>query len=127
MKQSLHRGWRTRPRLVMSFAERYWDDVLTQHNLNFVREFRVNKSTLGIPNHGNCLFLDFYFPEIRLDLEIDGSQHCLPDRMEKDKFRDDALISAGYHVMRLPWFGVKSPDQKARTQTQVAKVLDLVK
>ncbi len=45
-------------------------------------------------------FLDFYCPEAKLCVEVDGEQHEL--RKEKDIRRDAVLREAGIETMRLP-------------------------
>ena len=40
-------------------------------------------------------FIDFAFVEQKIAIEIDGSQHLLPERKEQDKKKDDLLIEQG--------------------------------
>ncbi|WP_253189327.1 endonuclease domain-containing protein [Brevundimonas sp. LM2] len=44
--------------------------------------------------------LDFYCPEIKLAVEIDGDMHR--DRAEQDKRRDAWLLDRGIQTLRLP-------------------------
>lgn len=46
-------------------------------------------------------FLDFAFDNEKIDIEIDGSQHLLPERKESDEKRDKMLIDIGWVVIRL--------------------------
>ena len=46
--------------------------------------------------------LDFYCPESRLAVEVDGSQHFTADGLADDAARAAYLRSAGIEVMRLP-------------------------
>ena len=46
-------------------------------------------------------FIDFAFVDIKLAIEIDGSQHLVPERMEKDKLKDQLLVDNGWKVIRL--------------------------
>ena len=46
--------------------------------------------------------LDFYCPESRLAVEVDGSQHYTADGLADDAARTAYLRSAGIEVMRLP-------------------------
>jgi very-short-patch-repair endonuclease len=43
-------------------------------------------------------FADFFCPEARLIVEIDGSQHA--DELARDKNRTEFLRNAGYDVLR---------------------------
>jgi very-short-patch-repair endonuclease len=44
--------------------------------------------------------VDFYCPEIRLVIELDGAVHHHPQIAENDKHRDERLIDLGYTVLR---------------------------
>ena len=44
---------------------------------------------------------DFYCPEVRLVLEIDGGIHDAPEQQNRDRWRDDALRERGLWVLRL--------------------------
>jgi very-short-patch-repair endonuclease len=44
--------------------------------------------------------VDFYAPQAKLVIEIDGSQHFEPQHAEKDKKRDEYLASLGLLVLR---------------------------
>ena len=45
--------------------------------------------------------LDFFHPEGRLAVEVDGAQHDLPEQMEHDRRRDRWLAEHGIRVMRI--------------------------
>jgi very-short-patch-repair endonuclease len=44
--------------------------------------------------------LDFYCPDAKLAVELDGDQHALPERVVYDKQRDVKLCSMGIKVLR---------------------------
>jgi len=44
--------------------------------------------------------LDFYSHEVRLNIEVDGSQHYTEEGMAKDRIRDAELGADGIEVMR---------------------------
>ena len=46
--------------------------------------------------------LDFYCPSAQLCIEIDGEDHYLGDRPQRDARRDGYLRSLGLRVLRLP-------------------------
>ncbi len=48
---------------------------------------------------GNVI-LDFYAPEIKLAIEVDGSHHFEPDQIAKDSKRDAFLGRLGIEVLR---------------------------
>lgn len=47
-----------------------------------------------------CYIVDFYCAAARLVIELDGSQHYTEDGQEKDRERDDYLLSQGLKVLR---------------------------
>jgi very-short-patch-repair endonuclease len=46
--------------------------------------------------------LDFFCPAARLDVEIDGYDHCIGDRPARDANRDRWLLSQGIRTLRIP-------------------------
>ena len=59
-------------------------------DVDFFQEFRVGRYSL-----------DFTFKDRMIDFEIDGSQHLRQKEIERDKKRDEYLVSQGWTVMRL--------------------------
>jgi very-short-patch-repair endonuclease len=53
-------------------------------------------------------FIDFAFENEKLALEIDGSQHLLPDRKSSDDKKDKLLIENGWKVIRVTDFEIKN-------------------
>ena len=45
------------------------------------------------------LILDFYCPELRLGIEVDGSIHQLPDVRERDRYRETYFADLGLTVL----------------------------
>ena len=45
-------------------------------------------------------YLDFYCPIARLAVELDGSQHGLPQNLARDETREKVLLEAGIEVLR---------------------------
>ena len=46
--------------------------------------------------------VDFYCPEIRLIVEIDGGVHDQPGQAKWDEERDKRLLELGYKMLRVP-------------------------
>jgi very-short-patch-repair endonuclease len=59
------------------------------HGFKFHRQFSIDR-----------FILDFYCPELRLAIEIDGSQHYSEDGLVCDQERDTVLHSHGISVVR---------------------------
>jgi very-short-patch-repair endonuclease len=127
MRQAPHRGWQSRG--VKSYPERFWEDILLKNGfiegVDFVRELRITKASLGEEGDTGWYFLDFFFPRLKLDLEIDGKQHSYPERVQEDQDRDRLLERNGFSVLRLPWRGLKQGSKE--TWAQVHKVLSILK
>lgn len=61
-------------------------------------------------------FLDFFFEDIKVIVEIDGKYHNTPEQIKKDRTRDSHLKALGFMIYRIP----HSNDTKAK---QVIKYL----
>jgi very-short-patch-repair endonuclease len=57
--------------------------------------------------------LDFYCPQARLAVEIDGEVHNLPQQVEHDQRRDAWLREQGIETLRLSASLLKNPGQAA--------------
>jgi very-short-patch-repair endonuclease len=59
--------------------------------------------------------VDFLWPEVWLNVEVDGAQHNTPPARRADAARDRILGAAGYTVLRFPEHLVKErPDEVLR-------------
>jgi very-short-patch-repair endonuclease len=80
--------------------------------LNKLKELKWDKNYSIIREY--CVFpyfIDFAFINEMVAVEIDGSQHLLPDRSENDKKKDDLLNSLGWSVVRISEKEVKTDIQ----------------
>ncbi len=59
------------------------------NGLRFLRQYSVGR-----------YILDFYCPEIRLAIELDGGQHAETDAVEHDQIRTDYLAACDIRVIR---------------------------
>ncbi len=66
-----------------------WYDFLKDHSPQFHRQVPIGS-----------YIVDFYCPEVKLVIELDGIQHYEADAMEYDAIRTDYLNSCGCHVVR---------------------------
>lgn len=113
IKNGTRKGWASRNK--ESYAESFWRKVLEQNEIPFKQELRVLHSELNM-NSKSCYFLDFFLTDKNVDLEIDGKQHLLPDRVKSDKIRNSALIENGYTVYRIPWIDPKFKSEEVKQQ-----------
>jgi len=73
-----------------SFPEKVFENALKQHKIKGWKY-----------NYKNSVYLyDFAFPELKIDVEIDGDTHKQPKVIEKDKRRDEFSKSRGWLVLR---------------------------
>ena len=74
----------------MTPQERHlWYDFLNSYEHSFRRQVII----------GNYI-VDFYCRKAKLAIEIDGTQHYIPDSIEYDKERTEYLESCGIKVLR---------------------------
>lgn len=85
-----------------SYAEEYWKDVLDTNEISYVEQYQIGPYQL-----------DFAFPDLMIDLEIDGDQHHLDKRVvESDKRRNLYLEERGWKIIRVKWSEYKKLTNK---------------
>ena len=115
-----HKGWISRN--ITSYPEKFFENVLKNLNLtNYEREYVVKHS------NSKNYFLDFYFPELQIDLEIDGSQHNKEEVKNKDKERDTFLSSKGIIVYRIKWKSINDEIGKQYIKEEIEKFISFYK
>lgn len=110
------KGWQTRN--IKSYAEIFWESVLQNNQIDYIKEYVVKKRSLGLEDVSNY-FLDFLIDGY-IDLEIDGKQHRYKDRKENDKIRDELLSENGFVIYRIPWI---NPKNKEAVKQQIDEFL----
>ena len=68
-----------------------WYDFLREYPVQFRRQVTCGQ-----------YILDFYCAKAKLAIELDGSQHFEPDKLEKDRIRTSYLEGLGIYVLRIP-------------------------
>ena len=74
-----------------------WYNFLRLYTPRFHRQYVI----------GNYI-VDFYCHKAKLAVELDGSQHYDPEKMEKDRIRTQELCKTGITVLRFTNLDVKS-------------------
>jgi very-short-patch-repair endonuclease len=69
----------------------YSEDKFAKMYPKLVRQFPIKR-----------WLADFYDPETKTVIEIDGSMHRLKDRQQHDRERDQIMKKLGYKVVRIP-------------------------
>lgn len=118
-----HVGWKSRN--ITSYPEKFFIRVLKNNNLfdKCKVNYPIKKRELGL-HCSASYFLDFFFEEKRIDLEIDGKQHEYEDRKKSDKVRDNALIENNFNVYRIKWKNPVNDDNKTYIKNEIEKFLD---
>lgn len=118
-------GWRVRKEL--SFPERLYKQFLEENGFKnkFTNNHPICKNELD--KDAGYYYLDFYFPEFNLDLEIDGQQHKKLDRIESDINRDESLRNRGYEIFRLEWRQITTQPGKEFLENQKKKLLEFLR
>lgn len=87
-----------------SYPERYWKEILDGAGLTYIEQHQVGLYSL-----------DFAFPEIMVDLEIDGSQHKSDERIvDSDLRRTKYLEDLGWKTIRVFWPDFKALPEQGR-------------
>ena len=115
-----HNGWQSRK--VISYPEKFFIEVLKNNNLSYEFNYPINKRhILGVDEPYNY-FIDFYFPDEKIALEIDGSQHKY--RKDHDILRDKRLSKVGIKVYRIKWRSINTDYGKEYISGQINNFLD---
>ena len=73
-------------------------------------------------DHAGRYFLDLYWPELKLVVEIDGIHHTWAENVVGDALRQNALVLHGDTVLRLPLLGLRLDADAFFTQVETAMV-----
>lgn len=120
--EGTHNGWVSRNK--KSYPEKFFKKVLKNNGLlnKCEVEYKIKKKDLGSNCHSNY-FLDFYFPDKKIDLEIDGKQHSYKKRKLSDQKRDFLLESNGIKVYRIKWKSINNDTGKKYIREEIDKFL----
>lgn len=119
VRNGTHKGWTTRN--IISYPEKFFMDVLKNNKLEYKHNFVVSKKDLGL-NDNSSYFLDFYFEDRKIDLEIDGKQHRY--RKEHDELRDGLLENFGIKVYRIEWKNPINEKNKEYMENEINKFMN---
>ena len=124
IKDGKHKGWTTRN--ITSYPERFFIEVLKNNNLlEYCKiNYPIEKCKLD-SKEKYSYFLDFYFEDLKLDLEIDGKQHN--NRKEQDLKRDELLTKSGIIVYRITWKNINTKNGKLYIKNEIDKFLNYYK
>ena len=124
VKNGVHKGWKSRN--IESYPEIFFKKVLDNNNIKYEFNKIISKRSLGLCCDANY-FLDFFIIDKNIDLEIDGIQHKLEERIESDKVRNEALINNGFVVYRIEWKNINTKKGKEYIKNEIDKFLKFIK
>ena len=77
----------------ISYPEQYFIDLFNKENIVLIYHQRVGRYQL-----------DFSNKDLKVDIEIDGEQHYVDNRIiEHDKIRNEYLKNLGWKIYRIRW------------------------
>jgi very-short-patch-repair endonuclease len=96
------RGNQQRRRLVLESRENPWSPPeRLAHRLLWDAGITGWVGNLRVVVHGHPYYVDIGFPKIKLAVEIDGREfHTAAADFEKDRWRQNDLVNAGWRVLR---------------------------
>lgn len=94
-----------------SYPEKQFAKFLEQ--FEYTKKFQIIREYSIYP-----YYIDFAFVDQKLAIEIDGSQHLLPERKMKDNLKDNKLQSLGWKVLRITENMVKTDWNTIHTTIQ---------
>lgn len=86
-------GWQSRKNMPMSSLEILAYNILLKNNINFEREYKINK-----------WFIDFALVDKKIAIELDGKQHEHEKRKINDDKKDKYLLDNGWTVIRIKYW-----------------------
>lgn len=85
-------AWRKRNK--PSYPEKCFIDFLKKYDYD--KKYLIEREKSVFP-----YFIDFAFTDVKLAIEIDGSQHLQEERKENDIKKDKLLTSKGWKILRI--------------------------
>lgn len=88
-----------------SYPEQFWKEIFDNHGVQYSEQYKIHTYQL-----------DFALVDQKIDIEIDGEQHYLDERIiQSDKRRNKYLEELGWKIIRIRWSDYKKLiDEKDR-------------
>ena len=88
----------------MSYPEKYWKGIFDNHNIDYIQEHRIHTYSL-----------DFAIVDKQINIEIDGEQHYLDERIVKSDIKRTAYLkNLGWQTIRIRWADYKKMNKDSR-------------
>lgn len=116
-----HKGAGRMRRLLAASSGGFSRQAAEKRLLALIREAGLPEPHRNRRVHG--IELDFHWPELRLNVEVDGYRwHSTKERLNRDRERDARLIAAGIRVLRISYDQLAEP---ARVVAHIAGAVAL--
>ncbi len=115
-------GNRARLRLLIDSRDEPWSAAERRaHRLLRAADIGGWRSNAAISVQDHVYYLDIAFERLRLALEIDGRIHQTDrDLFESDRWRQNALVLAGWRVLRFTWTMLEAHPEEFVRQVRTA-------
>ena len=109
-------SWKSRK--IRSYPELFFENVLIKNKIPYTCELNCGK-----------YFIDFaiHLADRKIALEVDGKQHLMEDRKQKDKEKDKYLSESGWLVYRINWKSINTDAGKKYIQNEIQKFVRFIK
>lgn len=99
-----------------SYPEQYWKEILDNNKVSYEEQYQIGMYQL-----------DFAFLDRKIDLEIDGDQHYLDERVvESDRRRTKYLSDLGWTTIRIRWSDYLKLDNKEQFVSELICTLSSI-
>ena len=116
VKRGEHPGWKVRSGATPSFPEKVTMEILEELQVsNITREHRAGR-----------WYIDFADLDRKIALEIDGSQHDLPQQKASDEKKDEYLKQDGWAIFRIRWKKL-TKESRASLKEEISKIFSCCK
>ena len=83
--------------------EKYMAFRLAEHFIEFVPQAKIDLPENWKVDGRSYFVADFLLPSYQIIIEVDGKQHNIGDRPEKDRNRDNVLAALGFTFFHFNW------------------------
>ena len=100
-----------------SYPERYWKKILDKFEIQYTEQYQIHTYQL-----------DFALVGSKIDIEIDGDQHYLDERIVKsDIRRNEYLENLGWTVIRIKWSDYKKLVDKQDRKDYINSIIEQIR
>ena len=100
-----------------SYPERYWKKIFDNFQIQYTEQYQIHTYEL-----------DFALVDAKIDIEIDGDQHYLDERIIKsDIRRNEYLENLGWKIIRIKWSDYKKIVDKQDRKDYIKSIIEQIR